>query len=389
MGKLAIILVSAFTVISALYSVTVQGGRLATDERVAEHQYETLARNAALLAFERGKQQVIDDFSNTASISGTTEAGTYAAALTVTGPDRVAITATGTVASPEGPVEHKVFATVKRELVAGELPEDAPDYLDYSLLVEENLALSGDIDVAVYAQGDEDNQLNSNMHTNGNLLVSGNSSSVQGFGTYVGFAAGNPPSALARTFRPNYNPADAASTQRVERIDIPPFDMGTFSTNATIDETTSGDVTLSGTVDLGGTREDPYIWHINGNLTATGNTRISGYVIFLVENDITFRGNTAVGDTGYDASDESSIAFYAGDDVILAGTSETAGQIYAADDVEFRGTATVYGTVTSRGQAVISGTPNLYYRKASPALSINFEPPPMKMVYTLASYSEK
>lgn len=389
MGKLALLLVATFSMVSAFYGITAQEGRLATDGRVAEHQHATLARNAALLAFERAKQQVVDNYADLTPITGSSEHADYTATLTSSAPNEVAIVATGDVSTERGTVTHKIFATVQRQLTPGDLPESAPAYLDYSLLVEDDLTLNGNIDVAVYATGDAENQLNSNMHTNGNLRVKGMASSVQGFGTYVGWANGSPSRTLTTTFSPNYNPSGAPATQRVAYIDVPSFDMTTFADNVTIDQSTSGDVTLSGNVDLGGTRENPYVWHITGDLTTTGGTTVNGYVIFLVEDDISFSGNTRIGTSGYDAGDESSIAFYAGDDITLTGNSRTDGQLYAGGDVAFRGTATIYGTVTARGSADISGTPNLYYRKASPALAVNFEPPPMVEKYVLLAYSEK
>jgi hypothetical protein len=135
-----------------------------------------------------------------------------------------------------------------------------------------------------------------------------------------------------------------------------------------VDETSGDNVMISGNLDLGGTREDPYIWHVRGNLTASGGSSVSGYVMFVVDGDITINGSIVAGESG----GESTIALYAGDDVRLNGNVQIHGQIYADGDVTFNGTPDVYGSVASRSSAVLNGNPGIHYRPASPALTTIF-----------------
>jgi hypothetical protein len=240
--------------------------------------------------------------------------------------------------------------------------------MDYALLTEEDLNLSGNILGEIYVTGDARATLNANMHTNSYLRISGNSASVIGFGTYTMGGSASPSKALQGTFDPNYNPGGEASAQQAPYVDIPDFDLATYLNSITVDETSSN-VTLSGNNDLGGTREDPYIWHITGDLSALGGAQVSGYVMFLVEGNVEITGNLIAGASGYNGPDESNIAIYTGGNMILGGNVDIYGQIYAEGDILFQGTPSIYGSITNKGSVTLSGTPNIYYRSASPALT--------------------
>jgi hypothetical protein len=84
-------------------------------------------------------------------------------------------------------------------------------------------------------------------------------------------------------------------------------DYNRFATNS------SSSVALSGSF-TGGSREIPKVVLVNGDLNV-GNVTIDGYVALLVPGDIEINGNARVGTSGFSASDESSIAFYAGGDI--------------------------------------------------------------------------
>jgi len=283
-------------------------------------------------------------------------------------------------------VTYNIVAEIQREKIHT-IADEAPTYLQYALLTEENLNLNGDIMTDLYVQGDEDNTLNANMHTNGNLHIRGNSVEVRGFGTYVGSGTSNPGGALLSSFDPHYNPTGDPVAQQTTAVDIPVFDVTSFMDRVTADQTTVGNESINSDLDLGGTREDPYIWFIDGDLFVTGNAQLSGYVMFIVDGDVTFTGNMTAGDSGYDGGDESSIALYASGSVSLSGNTEVYGQIYAGGDVALaRGTTTVNGSMTTLGTGDLRGTPQIYYRQASPALTTIFQDPESRI--TLIAYSE-
>ena len=86
------------------------------------------------------------------------------------------------------------------------------------------------------------------------------------FGTFVGSGTSNPSKALQNTFQPNHNPTSLSGSYQAGRVDVPVFDSAAYTSSVVVDATTSGDVVLSGDYNLGGTRENPYVWHVTGNV---------------------------------------------------------------------------------------------------------------------------
>lgn len=185
---------------------------------------------------------------------------------------------------------------------------------------------------------------------------------------------------------PNYNPTGLNGAYQSGAVDIPVFDSAAYLSKVVVDATTSGDVVLSGDYDLGGTREDPYIWHVTGNVSSSGGTTIDGYVMFIVDGEVALTGNVNMGDTGYNGPDESSVAFYSGGNVELGGNSQIYGQIYTSANVWFHGTPRVYGSITSGATTTLSGTPKIYFRESSPALTTIWQN--AEDVYKLVAYNE-
>lgn len=386
MGKAAILIVLASLALGSMYAFGAKEDANKAEGRLSDHQYEVLARNAALAGYNKAKQLLAEDFSGApASFEGTYADEAYEVTITLNG-TTARVIAVGTATSAGGnAVEYTVDATIQEETTV-KMAEKAPPFMRYALIAEEDLQLNGNILTEMYLAGSDDNPLNANMHTNGNMQIQGNAVTVRGFGSYVGSASASPASALYDSFEP-YENKGTEVCGRVPYIEIADFDATAFASKATPDETTTGPVVLSGTYDLGGTREDPYVWHIEGDLSATGGTTINGYTMFVVDGNVAFAGNVDAGGIEYDGADESSVAFYASGQVDLAGNARVYGQIFAGSGVSFlNGTPRVYGSVTSKGAVTLSGTPKIYYRVASPALTTVFEEGVTE--YKLISYAE-
>lgn len=367
MGKAALLAIAAFVVASTYYNLTSRDGQAGALRATSEHQLTVLARNAAVAGYGRAKQAIADEASFAPFESGAvTLEGTYANAAyqaTITSDGTTAtVESVGTISNAADDVQFAVHAVIGKTTAAA---SSVPPFLTYALLTEDDLLLNGNVGGYV---DDEDSDFNANFHTNGDLHVNGNASDVAGFGSYVGDGTSNPKQALANTFQPPYNPDDAESVYRSAAVEVPAFDAEDFLASVPVDETSGGNVRISGDLDLGGTREDPYIWHVQGDLTASGGSSVSGYVMFVVDGDITISGNLVAGESG----DESTIALYAGDDVTLNGNVQIHGQIYADGDVTFNGTPDVHGSVASGASAILNGTPGIHYRPASPALTTIF-----------------
>ncbi len=371
MGKVALVIVGLATFVGMFVSISSRDNLNGSRERVAGQQYEILARNAALAGLNKAEQRLAEDFRGHTVAPSSFDGASYTVSVTA-GLNQATVTSVGTAYTVEGePVRFHIRAEYQKFTQPYGIAESAPPFLSFAVLSEDNLLLNGDIlsDICdICVDGDEASTLNANMHTNGNLHVTGNSASVKGFGTHVGSGTSVPKKALRNTFQPNFNPTGGPTTQAVELIPVPPLDVTAMVSALSADSISAGDVVLSGDYDFGGTREEPYVFHVRGDLDCSGGTTLSGYVMFLVDGNVEFTGNLHGGPTGYDGPDESNIAFYAAGDVTFGGNVEVWGQVFAGGDIWFSGTPDVYGNITGDG-VHFSGNVNIFYRKASPALT--------------------
>lgn len=367
MGKLALIAVVVFSTIGALTTMNRQGGFMDASETVADKQYEVLARNAALAGMNRAKQALADGFHDQ-SFEGSADGVPYVVKIAVSG-DNAVIKSVGTADGSGGDVDYQIRTQFTR--VYSELPVDPPAFMDFAILSELDLILRGNIEGMLEVTGENASQLNANMHTNANLTLMGNAASVQGFGTYVASASGK----LGNAFNPNYNPTGLPDAYQADPIDIPIADVTTWAANAMADQTSSSTVVLSGAYSMGGTRENPYVWVINGDLNVASDATFEGYNMFIVDGNVEFNGNMTVSDSGYDGALESSMAVYASGSINFAGNEEIEAQLYAGGDVIFgRGTPILRGSITTQSGVEFRGTADIFYRPASPALTTNWVP---------------
>lgn len=384
MGKAAILIVTASVLLGSVYAFGAKEDVQEAATRLSTHQYEILARNAALAGYNMAKLELAEDFATPPSaVSGTYEGSDYDVSITLSGAI-AKVKSVGVIDGPEGDeISFTVDAVIEKEMVSS-VPDDAPPFMKYAMFADDDLSLSGSLLYDLYVDGNEENTLNANMHTNGNLSLSGNAATVRGFGTYVAAASG---SHLTSAFDPYYNPTNEPVIQQVPEVEAPVFDTADFLTKTIVDQSTTGDVALYGTYNFGGTRENPYVWHIEGTLSASGGVVLDGYVMFIVDGDIELSGNVHAGHSGYDGADESSVAYYASGGIDLAGNSKVYGQMLAGSSLNFlHGTPKVYGSAASLGSVALSGTPEVYYRVPSPALTTIFGDPEFQL--KLISYSE-
>ncbi|NNE47558.1 MAG: hypothetical protein HKN37_12965 [Rhodothermales bacterium] len=361
-GKGLLIMIAAFGISFAFYSSSRFRSMVEVQGQAADYQYQTLARDAAKTGFSRARQAMSMGIESTVMTADLTD-GTYRSVLSSAG-TRFRIESQGRLNDTRAmPVVWKIYAEYER--LPKSTPTTVPPFMEYALLAKNDLELTGSPDVQLAAFGDAQN---ANIHTNNTLKITGNNVNVGGFGTFVEGATANPADALATSFSPVENELERESVHQVEEITIPLFDASAYIATAGVDQMSAGDITLSGAYDLGGTREDPFVWYIDGNLDATGGTTIDGYVMFLVNGDIDISGNMQAGMSTLDQG-ESTMAFYSSGSISFSGTVDIYGQFFANGNFEVKGTPSVYGTVTTGGSASLTGTPNLSYVQASPALT--------------------
>ncbi len=355
-------MIAAFGISFALYSSSRYRSMVEVRGQAANYQYESLARDAAETGFSRARLAMLKDIESTVMTAQLPD-GSYRSVVSSAGA-RVRIESQGRQNDTRSmPVVWKIYAEYER-LPKGD-DQRVPPFMEYALMSQGDLELSGSpsVELAAFAPSS-----NANIHTNSSLSITGGNVNVAGFGTYVDNVSANPASALETSFTPADNEINRQGVHPVAEVEIPDFDASMYIGSAGIDQMSPGDVTLSGELDLGGTREDPFVWYVDGNLTATGGTKIDGYVMFLVDGNIEVSGNLDAGTSALDAG-ESTMAFYASGSILFDGTIDIFGQFFADGDFEVQGTPTIYGTVTTGGTAKLAGTPNLHYVQASPALT--------------------
>lgn len=227
-----------------------------------------------------------------------------------------------------------------------------PPFLEYALASGEDLHLQGSIDI----RDDNNPNWNANIHSNGNLETQGNAYDVRGFGTYSEELESN-----HNNFTPNVNPNSDPVNAQIPPVTLPTFDPNDYIGIAT--SITEGNLTISGATTLG-TKSNPAIYYVNGNLNFRGST--SGYGIFIVTGNITFNGNVSV--TTVDPTG-SNLGFYAGGNIEAHGNINLAGQMYALGDIHANGNFTLVGSMTAKENIELSGNPTIRYRPANAALT--------------------
>lgn len=233
-----------------------------------------------------------------------------------------------------------------------------PEMMEYAILSEGDVDLRGSVSIE-----DDNNGLNTNVHTNGSLTVRGSRASAQGFGSASGLILGSPIWAPFNAFSPNDNPINLPPVKYKPPVTIEPFEIDSFITIADINH--SGDLTLNGATL--GTKDNPVIYRVDGNLDLRGT--IQGYGAFIVSGDVFVNGDiTSSGTSGT----ESPLAIYSENDVIMRGGTTVVGQIFAENNVQFNGNVTLHGNVVANGRVDFRGNVTLRYRPANQILTKPF-----------------
>ncbi|HMB92422.1 MAG TPA: hypothetical protein VKP65_16335 [Rhodothermales bacterium] len=376
MGKLILFLVGAIIFAGVYYSTGEKGAQYDTAAKMAADEFEVLARNAALTGLSRAEQQLADNFDNKATVTGTYEGAAYTTKIVAKGSAGVIINSSASITPRSGEtVTYDVRAEYERENWF-RIADAPPPFMQYLLMAGGDVELSGDVNGQMYEPPDGSSApTNVDIHSNEDLTLKGKSVRIEGFGTYSSEMDAKD-SHVEATFIPNSNPTGSSATYQVSQVTIPTLDPGLMALAMAVDSTTSSDVKIISQDDLPariGTRDNPYIWHIKGDLKFEADIEIPGYTIFLVEDKLEIKKSLTTPQTSYEGADESTVAFYVGDVAKIAGESEIWAQIFANDlDIDLKGTVEVYGSLVTHGDVDLGGTVDYYYRGASPALTTYF-----------------
>src|SRR5690625_875932 len=395
MGKAALLTIAGCVLVGSFYTLTSQRSSVETTHRLGGHQYEVLARNAALAGYQLARQAIVDyDGFGVPAIDGTHASATYSVQIQTVQQNRGKIRSTGRIADGSGGnYEYTVEAVIERVLGSsggGGSSEELPAFMEYAVIAGKDLRFGGSAGTELGNSPDGD-RLNANVHSNRILdtWTHHANPTINGFGSYGDRYHSQDWAQDMRFFRP-HQPGGAPKVNGPTQVELPEINVADLAERVPVHEHTRGNESVGNGTYSFGTADNPYVWRVDGNLTiGPGDIRFNGHVVFLVGGDVVLRGGY------FDAANQggsglaSNVAVYAAGGMQMVGGHHTIrGQFYINDDVDLDGSATIYGTLASRGKIEMRGNSKVHYRTASATLARVFAPEEEEIVFRLLSYTE-
>jgi cytoskeletal protein CcmA (bactofilin family) len=362
MGRMLLIVVLGAGIIFSIVSLNINTSNTSMIGNAVEEYENVMAQNCASSGIDFALRNLSDDTTWTGVEGKSLSNGTFTIIVQNTsakyfngpaaGITRARlITSIGTYANS--------VDTVRAVL---QLPNPAassnppPPFLNYAVCSGSDFSLNGNALIT----DDNNNSWNANVHTNADFHMNGNNT-INGFLTYYSGASSNPAWRLSTAISPNVNPNGDPSSNQVPLITMPSYNPEDYKFLATT--VYNSNKTLSGNTILG-TKENPDIIYVGGDLTLSGN--ISGYGILLVKGNINCNGNVTI--NSIDPSGNN-LGLYVKGNLNANGNVNLYAQIYSNSDVNLNGNVKVYGGVTAKGTVHFNGNVSVYYRPTTTELT--------------------
>ena len=346
-----IFLVLGMGIVVSVSRMQINRSTLNVTDNASENFSTTQAHNLAMSGVEQAVMRLSLD---TNWLSGYTSNNVGGGALTVA-------VARSTAAFPGGPPANLRSGRLVTSTgtVAGEtrtvqaiiqipMVESVPRAMQYAMFSNGDLELTGNLNVV----DDNNRAWNADIHTNAALKVKGNNT-VRGYGTYFSYLESTPAKNADATFVPNVLMGGPVHHQ-APKVELPEINPSKWATIAT--KTSNGDPKLAGNTVLG-TRENPVIWYVNGNLTLSGN--VSGYGVFLVTGNLFLNGNVTI--NTLDPSGNN-LGIIVGGDAQVNGNVKVAANILTKGDYLNNGNVTITGSIVAGGRIDLKGSVLVKYR---------------------------
>ena len=360
MGKMLIILTVAMAGLFSVINLNMLNSnrRMIINSVTDSERHQ--AKNLAASGIEMAMMQIAQDTTWSGSVNSL-EIGILDINVTTTTsryPNGPSVGENGRLITSTGTVNNKnitIQAVVQLPTAPG-----VPPFMNGALITDGNLTLNGNISIV-----DDNNQnWNADIHTNSSLMINGSSNHIEGFGSYVDKVTLNPWTKPPEYFfQPNDNPNGLPVLNKTSVITIPDFDPDDYIDIAT--DITYGNLVINGSHVTLGSKDNPKIWYVDGNLTINGG-QISGYGVYIVTGKIVLNGSVTI--TSIDPTGNN-LGLYAKGTITVNGRHDIYGQIFSGEKVSLNGSSNIYGCVTVKGRAILNGSPNIYYRPASPNLT--------------------
>ncbi len=149
----------------------------------------------------------------------------------------------------------------------------------------------------------------------------------------------------------------------------------------------SGNILASGPIGDGAPPESPFIWHIAGDLIVIDELVANGYVLVLVDGNVTIRDNIWARGDGKIAG-ESSLAIYTAGSVAITAPATVQAQLFAGENIlaEAHGVM-VSGSLSARKRVEFSARTEIEFLSPSKSLVVNWINPTEEI--TMISYDEQ
>ncbi len=249
----------------------------------------------------------------------------------------------------------------------GLLSMQLPPFLQFAITTFDDLKLGDNIYVGLEGS----TAANASLYAGGDIRFKGSpgNTRVEGFGYYTGKLKSRDEETAQQVFQPRLNPTSLAPTQEVSALEAPHFEPSAFSQHVT--ETTRRHLDLKGHYQLG-TKENPTVWYVKGDLRTRGDVSFSGYGIFLVEGDIMIKHNV----TTDIHTEDNQLGLYAKGDIGVGenGSVNMAAQLLSLRRARFMGDCTLYGSILAVDEVRFDGQITLFHRPPSPVLTDLFWP---------------
>lgn len=368
MGKMILILVIGSGIIASVITYNMlESSNQMLSNAISEHDL-TQARLNAESSFELAIKHILQDtnFTNKPSINYKRGDGSFTIVTTNSklpdGPN--AGMSSVRQINAIGRVNDKtvtVKSTILLQMGSGGTTMVPPPFLRYGIISDQTITMNG----GILIRDDNNPLINANVHTNSNFQMNGNNS-ITGFLTYVGTAHSNPAGRLNTSFTPNVNPNNSPVHSKTSPVNIPSFDPDMFISKAT--HIYPGNLSLSGNRTLG-TKENPHIIYVAGDLTISGN--ITGYAAFIVRGNININGNVTISTQDPTGNN---LGLYTRQNINVNGNVTLRAQVFANQNINLGGNSRVYGSVTAKGTINFNGNVSIYYREPTPELTHPFWP---------------
>lgn len=384
MGKHALLLATVLSASGALTQLNLADAHRAESADRTAHTLEVLAREAARSGYAEAVHAIATE--PVASLTATTGAladGRYRTTYDVTlgAPTDIRVRVEGTAEAPGAEPARYVIQAHFRDLDGVEVPTHpdtllarVPPYLRYAAFSDGPLHLT-----ALPRVRGASHTVNANVHTNDDLDLALSLGAilgleaVRGFGTYGGDLWAVPLLADPEdAFQPASNPDLLDTLRPADVVEMPRVDVDSLSRFAT--QTRPGGIELLGTQTLG-TREDPEIVHVTGDLLVADVT-FDGYGVFLIDGALVVDA-TLVGVLSMLLDrPESRVAFYADGPILFVGAGDVQGQYVSNESITFAGASRLYGSVAAGGSVDFAVAPEVRFLPPSPALTTHLPDAP-------------